>query len=489
MLSTQFSSQKAWSIKMLNIFGPARYKGKWGKLSLVRIVALVVVLLVGFGGVLAGEVTRGNDWPKFGLVFQNVKNYRTSSQRFWFFWGDQKTASQLRQTNDMGIYLPVYNLVRACLVFSKIKLGPDYELITVKHPDWIMRYKDGSQVLAGPKGLIGPRLDLGNPAYVNYVIEWLSRQAFSGSEPVRDVGLDNAMFMYADKRWAKYDSNETYRVAWEDFLRRISEALRPQHKVILNVGGCDLPTFARMIRLVDGVLHEDLCVPPQEPKYDPDEARQMIQDRWQKGQWCSENGKIWAVRYRGTINALKLESAAGTHAVTISVSDREIIIMGSGQKILGRLNFSSLEVDTLAKLTVALKKFNLKASILSPYPETATLGTIQPMIMTRVDKPLTLKLKQAPKEAFLFGYAAVLMAAGPNSYFILGDERRQEYYYPEMDWPVGSPLGPKKEIAPQVYHRAFAELDAYLNLSDSPFLLPDGHTLLPFRGALIKKVK
>jgi len=41
-------------------------------------------------------------------------------------------------------------------------------------------------------------------------------------------------------------SAEAYRDAREYFLRRISEAFRPQHKVILNVGSCDLPTFARM---------------------------------------------------------------------------------------------------------------------------------------------------------------------------------------------------------------------------------------------------
>jgi hypothetical protein len=218
-------------------------------------------------------------------------------------------------------------------------------------------------------------------------------------------------------------------------------------------------------------------------------VRQEIQDRWQKGQWCAENGKAWAVRYRGTIAALKLEPSGGSSPVTISVGDHEMVVMGTGQKILGRLNFSSPEADTLAKLAAALKKFPLKATILSPYYETATLGTLQHLILTRVEQPLTLKLKQAPREAFLFGYAAVLMAGGRNSYFILGDERNQEYYYPEMDWSLGVPLGPRREVKPQVFRRDFQHCSTFLNLSDSAFQMPNGNFLPPMRGALIKSPK
>ena len=76
-----------------------------------------------------------------------------------------------------------------------------------------------------------------------------------------------------------------------------------------------------------------------------------------------------------------------------------------------------------------------------------------------------MKLKQAPREAFLFGYAAVLMAAGPNSYFILGDERNQEYYYPEMDQPVGQPKGKMVEAAPHVFRRDFEKCSAFLKMS------------------------
>lgn len=328
-------------------------------------------------------------------------------------------------------------------------------------------------------------LDLGNPRYVNWVIGWLRKNAFKEGLFKGHLGLDYGIF-YKWSDWATYDDNEAYRDAWEYFLRLLSEAFRPQHKIILNVGSTDLPTFARMIRHVDGVLQEDLCHPPHKPGFDPEKARRAIRDRGEKGQWCMENGKIWAVRYYSSINALKLAPSLQAENIYISIGEKKIIVSNSKQEVVGKILLGGPQADTLANLARTLGELGLKVDILNPYAETSPAGALQPVKYSRIGDGLTLKFKQAPREAFLFGYAAVLMVAGPNSYYILGDERHQEYYYPEMDWPIGHPRGPREEIAPQVYHRAFEKFDVYLNLSDSTFRLPDGQNLPPFRGTLLR---
>ena len=466
-------------------------KIKWKRQKMVKILCLMCSIIFGINQNAMSAMA--DNWPKFGLVYQTVKDYKTGSKRYIFYWGSQKVASLFYAENKRGIYLPNYNLIRICPVFSRIKAGPDYEFIIKYHPEWLLKSNDGSFIIMGkdePAGFAGFRLDLGNPQYNEYAIAWIKQQAFSGQHIVKDIGLDNGMFFYGipNSKYGGADGTQLYRAAWEYFLRRLSESLRPQHKIVLNVGSSDLPTFARMIRHVDGVLQEDLCHPLHKSGFNPEKAQQAIRDKWEKGQWCMENGKIWAVRYNSTINGLKLSTTPKTTDAYISVGEREIIVSNSKQEIFGKVNLDSPEANTLSKAAQALEETGLRVEILNPYGETASAGALQPVKYAKIGDGLILKLKQAPREAFLFGYCAVLMVAGPNSYFIIGDERHQEYYYPEMDWPVGSPLGPKKEIAPQVYHRAFAELDAYLNLSESPFLLPDGHTLLPFRGGLIKKV-
>ena len=421
----------------------------------------------------------------FGLVFQNINDYKKSVRYFMFSWDTHTRIEKLTKENAKGVYVRYYNLTMTSTSLSN-KYVPDYEFIISKKKEWLIRNKEGT-----PSRWYYDKsfffLDLGNQKYVEWVIGWLRRTAFKKGEFTGHLGLDYGIF-YRGADWANYETNEAYQDAWEYFLSRLSEAFRPQYKIILNVGSCNLPTFARMIRHVDGVLHEDLCHPLHKPGFDPEKARQSIQDKWEKGKWCMENGKIWAVRYNSTINGLKLSTTPKTTNAYISVGDREIIVSTSRQEILGKVNLDSPEANTLIKVAQALEKTGLRVEILNPYGETASAGALQPVKYAKIGDGLILKRKQAPREAFLFGYCAVLMVAGPNSYFIIGDERHQEYYYPEMDWPVGSPLGPKKEIAPQVYHRAFTKLDAYLNLSESPFLLPDGHTLLPFRGGLIKKV-
>jgi hypothetical protein len=450
-------------------------------------VALLIAILTGqLLTTAAHGSSRDSNWPKFGLAFQNVKNYDIASQRFGFLWQVPWSSqiSNLSQRNKQGIYVPDYNLFQTTPLLSN-KCCPDYHYITIQRPEWILRYKDGSPITVDPGKFEGLRLDLGNPQYLDWAIEWINKHAFTSTGPNGALGLDNGMFMFADKRWAKYDTNEAYRDAWEYFLRRISEALRPQHKVILNVGGCDLPTFARMIRWVDGVLHEDLCTPAHDLKFNSDKARQAIQDRWQKGQWCAENGKIWAVRYRSTVAALKLTPAPGTPSFFLSVGDRDIIVSSLGQQVLGKIDLTRPNADTVGKVAKCLKDFNINVTVATPYPETPSPGAFQPLTYTKVAGGLTMKLKQAPREAFLFGYAAVLMAAGPNSYFILGDERNQEYYYPEMDWKLGAPQGEMREVAPQVFRRDFKNYAAFLNLSQASFTLPDSRVLAPFRGALV----
>ncbi len=428
-------------------------------------------------------------WPRFGLDFQTAKGYQAASRRFFFYWGHQKIASQLATNNQHGVYVPDYSLVRICPVFSKGKFSPDYDYITSRHPEWLLRYLDGSLVTAGLPGFEGPRLDLGNAHYVDYAIGWLRQQAFTGEYPVRDLGLDNGMFFWGipNSKYGGAPGTELYRDAWEYFLRRIGEAFRPQHKIILNVGITDLPTFARMIQWIDGVIIEDLCTPAHNTKFDPDKARQTILDHWEKGKWCVEHGKIWAVRYNSTIAGIKLEPFPGLPLVYVSISDHSLQVAGPGPKVLGRIDFSKPDGNTLAKVAQSLNRLNLfKATVVSPFPETSSQGAFQQLVFTKVESgSLTLKLKQAPREAFLFGYAAVLMAAGPHSYYILGDERRYEYYYPEMDWPLGAPKGQMEEPAANVFKRDFEKCQAFLNLSTEPYPLPDGRPLLPWRGALL----
>lgn len=438
---------------------------------------IVVIILTVQGMLLSQRLNAENlavsgAWPKFGLCFQSVKDPLSGSQRFWFDWDTHGKVEKLIQRNINGLYVRYYNLYQVCPALSN-KVQVDYDYVMKNHPEWILRYKDGSPIYGAAKEA-GVRLDLGNPQFVDYAISWLRQHGLSEKEFRGHLGLDCAMFMFADPKWANYDTHEAYRDAWEYFLRRISEAFRPQHKVILNVGSCDLPTFARMIKWVDGVLFEGLG-----------SKEDAIRDQWSKGLWCAEHGKVWAVRHNATIAALKLTPAPGTPSFFLSVGDREIIVSSLGQQVLGKIDLTRPNADTVGKVANCLKDFNINVTVATPYPETPSLGAFQPLTYTKVEGGLTMKLKQAPREAFLFGYAAVLMAAGPNSYFILGDERNQEYYYPEMDWDLGEPKGEMREATPQVFRRDFKNYAAFLNLSQAPFTLPDSRALAPFRGALV----
>jgi len=463
--------------------------GSRSKINYHMIIVLIIFLIITLSehAFAKDKVNKDTAWPKFGLAFQNITDFQKAAKTYYFYWGSQKNASTLRKFNNNGIYLPVFNLIRVNRLFAKKGYGPDHDYITTNHPDWLLRYKDGSLVYMGYSDYIGPRLDLGNPSYVDHAIKWLKKQAFEDDYRINDFSLDNAMFFYADKRWAKYDTNESYRDVWEYFLRRLSEAFRPQHKIVLNVGTSDLPTFARMIHWVDGVLYEDLCHPPHKPGFDPEKAYPTILDRWQKGQWCAENGKIWAVRYNTTIQALKMASPPGMEALYVSVGKKEMFISNAKRELIHRLDFTSPQANTLEKLARFLEQSGLQVSILNPYQEAVTAGTLAPVKYQRLGPDMVLKFEQPPREAFLFGYAAVAMVAGPNSFYILKDERNREYYYPEMDQPLGRPLGPMSEIAPQVYKREFDNYTVFLNLSAETYPLGPTHLLPPWRGTVVTR--
>jgi hypothetical protein len=363
------------------------------------------------------------------------------------------------------------------------KYLPDYEYILTHHPEWIIRNRDGSKAQwYHDKQFL--HLDLGNPHYVDWVITWLKSQTFGGGPFRGHLGLDYGIFK-PDRRWAKYDREAAYQDAWEYFLRRISQAFRPDYKVVLNVGGCDLPTFARLIRWVDGVLFEDFYPPVPATETNLRQMRRSIRDRWEKGQWCQENGKIWAVRHRASVAAIKLAPKRGAHPVFISLGDSQASISLDNNQTLGKISFGREETDTLGKVAMALEKYNLTATLMTAYPESASPGGFNPLNHKEIKEDLVLKLKQAPREAFLFGYAAFLMAAGPNAYFILGDERHEEYWYPEMDLPLGLPKGPRREVAPGVFCRDFQKCAVFLNLSATSYALPNLAELPPWRGAII----
>lgn len=453
-------------------------------LKLFNYTILFILLSHNVTYAFSGNDEKLDTWPKFGLVFQDVKDINKASNRYLFYWGSRRLASQLEGKNQDGIYLAYFNLFKTNESLSKNGISPDMDYIMTNHPEWLMRYKDGSLIFFG--SVRGIRLDIGNPAYVDYALSWLQKQLARTDVPIKNIGLDNGMFAYADKRWAQYDTNEAYRAAWEYFLRRLSQSLRPRHKIVLNVGSSDLATFSRMIRWVDGVLYEDLCYAPHRPGFDLKKASQEILDRWRKGRWCMENGKIWAVRYLTTSQALQISTNQEAAISGLSVSDQEILLLDDSSKILHRINLSDPSADNLAKLAHKLEQCGLQVSLLNPYPEAATVAALEPQSYLKIGSGTVLRFKQPPKEAFIFGYAAVLMVAGPNSYFILGDEKHQEYYYPEMDQPLGRPLAPMTEVAPQIYRRNFEEALVYLNLSSKPYQVSSDQVLPPWRGVILR---
>ena len=313
----------------------------------------------------------------FGLVFQYPPdgNYSLYAQRFGFAWGG--SSYNLAQENPTGDYFPAWNLTRTV---SGVDWTPDYNYITTYHSDWLLKYKDGS-LIGQDDGYY--MLDIGNSACVDYIISWV-QQALS-NWPGKTIGCDNGMFQYADSNWAKYNTDQSYQDAWAYFLGRLSDAFRPDYKIILNVGSCDMSVFERMMGYVDGALFESMGSTTSDLSW--------VQEYLQKGQWLADNGKIWCAR---------------------------------------------LEVTTDSEA------------------------------------------------AFLYGYAVIAMAGGSHSYFSLDDQNATTFYYPEMDYNLGSPLGDMKQIVTNVYERDFQNYTVYLNLSASTYTLPNGTKLSSMSGAEIK---
>lgn len=452
----------------------------------MAIMAIFIICLTWCSSVRSDTPTLTDNSKPFGLVFQapgEFTNYKKTASRFWFSWNVGKRIEQLVDHNKDGLYFRFHNLVMTSPNLGS-HLTPDYDYLTSEHPDWFIMTKDGRPA-PNHYNKEYLHLDLGHDGYVDWIIRWLRQHGFKQDEFSGHLGLDYGIF-FAHKNWATYQTHESYRVAWEYFLKRLSEEFRPQYKILLNVGSSDLPTFTRMIRWTDGVLQEDMCKPHHDSRYNPTKVLQEIKDRWLKGRWCVENGKIHAVRYRGTIKALKLSPVPGAPPRYISVGNQAMIIRDNNS-IIGRITFSSENTNTLEKLAEVLQNYQIKASVVSPFPESNTANNLQGLTLKRIVEDTELNLKQAPREAFLFGYSAFLMAAGPKSYFILGDERHREYYYPEMDLELGHPQEEMKEIAPKIFKREFEYYVTLVNLSDNPYELAGYAVVLePMRGALIK---
>lgn len=79
----------------------------------------------------------------FGLVFQNPKEYQTAAQRFWFSWNTYTRIENLAKENPRGVYVRYYNLTITSPSLSK-KYVPDYDYITTKYPEWLIRNKEGA---------------------------------------------------------------------------------------------------------------------------------------------------------------------------------------------------------------------------------------------------------------------------------------------------------------------------------------------------------
>lgn len=448
-----------------------------------NVFLFLVISFIGFVNSVHGESSISTDHNYFGLVFQSCSDYKVSARRFGFAWDTHDRIEKLSKENRKGDYFRYYNLVMLSPSLSN-KYTADYNYIVNKHPEWLIKNKEGkSAAWYHDKSFLFA--DIGNSEYAAYVIKWLENNAFN-ADFKGHLGLDYGIF-FIGSDWASYETHAAYQNAWETFLQKLSEAFRPRYKILINIGSCDLATLTRMLRWVDGVLQEDLCSPPHRPGFEPEKARRTIQDRWDKGQWCSEHGKIWAVRYNTTVQALKIMPAAAPENLFISVGDKEIILSKEKGEVITNIDLTSPEADSLFKLAKTLERYNLRTEILNPYSETTTPGKLAPIKYQKLSPEVILKFKQPPQEAFLFGFAAVLMAAGPRSYFILNDERHQEYYYPEMEQSLGNPLTPKTEVAPQVFKREFKYYTVFLNLSSEPYPITPDRLLLPWRGALIKK--
>lgn len=454
-----------------------------------KMMTVLVVVSIGYfwsAPSLGDAFQSVNGLKPFGIVFQVPEKsvgYKEAASDFGFSWNLRNRIGSMIKYNKNGNYFCFHNLTMTAPHLSN-KILPDYDYLVKKHKDWFIKTENGEPAESNFDSRY-LHLDLGNHDYVDWIIGWLKCNGFDGKQFIGHIGIDYGVF-FAHKTWSTYDNHETYRMAWEYFLRRLSDEFRPRYKVLLNVGSGDISTFARMIQWTDGVLQENICRPLHDSRFDSKEARKSIKNQWQRGQWCKDNGKIYAVRYFGTINAISLNPAAGAPVRYLSVGDRKILIRDT-DRVIGTIHLSHERANSLEKLANCLRQYHIDAKVINPYSESSTLNKLKPLSHVRIADNTMLKMKKAPHEAFQFGYAAFLMVAGHDSYFVMGDERWRTYNYPEMELDLGCPKGRVREVRAQVYKRDFQFYTAYLNLSDTHYYLQDKDCKIgPMRGVLVR---
>jgi hypothetical protein len=426
------------------------------------------------------------DWPRYFIGFQEAKNYTTASQIYWGGFGFSAKTVPLSQGNPQGTYFRYFKLYKTT-VLSRTDMAPQYNYINTNYPQYFWRYKDGRLYIPFPAEP-GPALRIGDPEYVAWAINWLNTQLYGTTTYTGEIFFDNGLFCYANPEWAEYDTPEELRDAYEYFLMQMSNAFRPKRQIILNLGSCDVPLMARMAKWLDGIFYETIVNLPGDPRSGTKADRDLlVLDRWAKADWCLQNNKIFYMRHMATVSAFKLTPQADCQVVKLSVDDRYLTLYGANQNVLSKIDFTKANADNLGELANLLQQFQITCTFMSPYLETKTSTTLQAATLFLTLDGCLIKFKRAPEEAFLFGYAAVLMVSGPNIYFCLRDEIEQEWSYPKMAWPVGSPLETRQQVAPDVYRRDFQYLTAYVNLSAKSFTLPNSNILPPMRGVLIQK--
>ena len=267
----------------------------------ILFLSIIIIASIFFNFTIGNCIENKNkrvDWPQFGVAFANVKNYDLASQRFNFAWDVPERIQELVKRNKDGDYFRYFVLAKTCPNLSNT-FCPDYDVIMHQHPEWILRYQDGFPIIFRDPVFkcVSPQLDIGNPEYVDWLIDWLKQNFYEGKEFGGHIAIDNVDFS-TDPRWAKYNKPEELSAAWEYFLKRIAEAFHPQHKVIVNIGNPDLARFSQVVRWIDGVLHENLVYISGHPKFGNLKfEREMILEKLEKGKWCVKNNKIWAVSH------------------------------------------------------------------------------------------------------------------------------------------------------------------------------------------------
>jgi hypothetical protein len=425
--------------------------------------------------------------PGFGLGFQAPTDYALASQRFNFAVDTSYRIGKLAEGNPDGLYVKYFSLLQISGKLSAEKICPNYDYIVSSHPEWILRKTDGSFFPGFQPGSY--LMDIGNQSYVNYAINFIKNTGFpdtGGTFP--GFSLDNGIFGYAPYQNSKY-STAAWQDAWENLTHELSDTFRPQYKIILNENGSDLAAYAKVVQWLDGTTVENMYAISAEGNYA--KMRAEILGRFEKAAWAADHAKSYILQNYASLDAISVTPAAGVKTRYLTVTDTNITVLNGYERTIGSIDLSNSATDTVAEVANALKNYGLTVTKETIYSETTAKGAFSSLnnIKFASGTSLTVKLKQSPEEAFLFGYAVTLMEGDKNAYFVLGDERHKDYYYPEMDWDLGMVLGGMKQIAPYVYERDFSNYTIYLNISDNPYILPNSDELLPMRGAILETEK